>query len=158
MSGFLRKHAAERELRCPLCAGSIHGQHRNGDDRNSGRRSARWQCPLCARRRHAVPSTAAWWHFGSHLDFECELFVGRQRFKRAADSLGRRYLALATRGLVESIRTWSKSDHVKKATRHHQVLIEMHHVLHVAGGQVYAESSAEAEQDEQRRGPAGHKA
>jgi hypothetical protein len=34
MSGFLRKHAAERELRCPLCAGSIHGQHRNGDDRN----------------------------------------------------------------------------------------------------------------------------
>ena len=35
------------------------------------------------RMRRLTPSvTAARWRFGRHFDFESELFVGRQRFKR----------------------------------------------------------------------------
>src|SRR5262249_52862033 len=38
--------------------------------------------------RKTPPVAATWREFGSHLDFECELFVGRQRLKRAAHGLG----------------------------------------------------------------------
>src|SRR6516165_33813 len=32
--------------------------------------------------------TMAWWQFRGHLDFEGQLFVSRQRLKRAANGLG----------------------------------------------------------------------
>src|SRR6516165_11372664 len=40
--------------------------------------------------RQAASVAVAWWQFRTHLDFEYEFFVGRQRLQRAADGLGER--------------------------------------------------------------------
>src|SRR6516165_1019167 len=67
-------------------------------------------------------------------------------------------IPLATRGVVQSERPRAIRDHVEKAAGHHQVLIKMRHVFHVAGGQMDTEGGAEAEQDQQARGPGRHEA
>jgi hypothetical protein len=56
---------------------------------------------------------------------------------------------------VDADGTRAKSNDVEKAAGHDEVLIKMDHVLHVARRQMDAESGAEAEQQEQRRSPAG---
>jgi hypothetical protein len=71
------------------------------------------------------------------------------------DSL--RSVASLPRGyaFVEADRARAEIDHVKKAAGHDEVLVKVHHVVHVAGPQMHTESGAEAEQHEQGRGPMG---
>ena len=64
----------------------------------------------------------------------------------------------ARRLSIERERARPERNHIEKAAGHHEVLVEMHHILHVASRQMHAERGAETEQDQQSRGPARHKA
>src|SRR6266700_7986161 len=67
-------------------------------------------------------------------------------------SLARRY------AFVEADRARAEIDHVEKAAVHDEVLVKVHHVVHVAGWQMHAESGAETQQNQQSRCPSRHKA
>src|SRR6202034_4150437 len=49
----------------------------------------------------------------------------------------------------------TETDDVEEATRHHQILVEIDHVVEVSRPQMHAESGPEAEQRENCRGPSG---
>src|SRR5215471_19896027 len=46
-------------------------------------------------------------------------------------------------------------DHVKEPAGHHQVLVEVDHVVLISGRQMHAKGSAEADKDKHSSGPSG---
>ena len=47
---------------------------------------------------------------------------------------------------------WAEGDDVKKTPGHHQVLVEMDHIVRISGRQVHAEGSAYADESQQSSG------
>ena len=62
-----------------------------------------------------------------------------QTVLQSVASLARRY------AFVEADRTRAEIDDVEKATGHDEVLVKVHHIVHVAGQQMHAESGAETQ-------------
>src|SRR5215472_11489898 len=56
---------------------------------------------------------------------------------------------------VEAECARAKCDHVKEPAGHHQVLVEVDHVVLIFGRQMHAKGSAEADKDKHSSGPSG---
>ena len=58
---------------------------------------------------------------------------------------------------VDADGTSAEGYHVEEPTRHHQILVEMDHVVLISGRQMHAKRSAEADKGKQSSGPSAVK-